>query len=236
MTTRCNTRYIETLLYKLFPFCSIAGHIVRCAIYLIMFFMGLWVAGPFLTSAAYRTIIEQAAGNPLLGYILDPSDWIFNKLIKNFALLFAVWAWAFAKYHKSKGDVKELNAYLGYVSFLTRGLEIFLVSLFMFFSGIGVYSLLILNEVAVGVITVFNGLIGFGLPGLFFSYYARLSFKPNPLLDIAAPRLAVLCGAISMVAFLFIFFRKYFGLTFFLFSCILPIDFIPLAQHFQCRY
>ncbi|WP_025374072.1 hypothetical protein [Advenella mimigardefordensis] len=193
-------QYIKTLLQKLFTIRSLVGSIVRWIIYLTAFFTGLWAAGPLLTSAVYKEIIAQVSVNPLLGYLLDPGSWILDHLIRNLAPILAIWACAFASYYKFKDRAEDLNIYFGYASLLTNSIGTFLVALSMLFCGIGMYSVLVLHEVPVGIRIVSLALIGFGLPGLFFNYYVKIGFKPSPLLDNVAPYAAVLCGLLSVAA------------------------------------
>lgn len=194
---------IKTLLHKFFAIRSIVGLLFRWLLYLTAFVIGLWAVGPFLTSAVYKSLLDQVAASPLLGYLLSPEDWIIDQFIRNLAILLAVWTCAFAAYCRFKDRVNDLNVYFGYASFLTRGVGTFLIALFMLFSGIGMYPVLVLGERLAGIQIILLALVGFGLPGLFFSYYAKVGFKPNRLLDVVAPYAAVLFGLLTVVAMIY---------------------------------
>lgn len=194
---------IKTLLNKFFAVRSIVGLVIRWAIYLTAFTIGLRAVGPFLTSAAYKSLIAQVATSPLLSYLLDPEDWIRDQIIRNLAILFAVWTCAFFVYHQHKDRVSDMNVYFGYASCLTRGVGTFLIALFMLFSGIGMFPILVLREGMVGSQIVLLALFKFGLPGLFFSHYAKVAFKPNPLLDIVALYAAILFGLLTVATMIY---------------------------------
>jgi hypothetical protein len=194
---------INALLHKFFAVRSLAGRVLRWLMYLAAFLFGLLFIGPFLTSAVYKSLLDQVAANPLLGYLLDPEDWILDQFIRNLAILLAVWTCAFAAYCRFKDRVKDLNLYFGYASFLTRGVGTFLIALFMLFAGIGMYPVLVLREGPAGIQIALLALVGFGLPGLFFSYYGKVDFKPNRLLDVVAPYAAVLCGLLTVAAMIY---------------------------------
>lgn len=168
--------------------------------YLAAAFIGFWIFGPFLTSTAYKAMLEQVAASPLLGHLLDPEDWILDHFIQNLIPLLFIWTCAFASYRKFKDRVKDLNIYFGYISRFTSPIGKFLVTLFMFFCGIGMYSLFVLCEAPVGIRIIYLTLIGFGLPGLFFNYYSKIVFNPSRLLDTVAPSAALVFGVLSALA------------------------------------
>lgn len=182
---------------------SVVGRVARWVTYLIAFMLGLKFVGPFLTSAVYKSLLEQAAAIPLLGYLLDPEDWVLDQFIRNFAILLAVWTCALVAYCNFRDRVDELNEYLGYVSFLTRGVGTFLIALFMVFVGTGAYPVFALGEGPAGMQIVAIALFLFGLPGLFFSHYAQIGFKRSQLLDAVAPYAAVTFGLLTVAAMIY---------------------------------
>lgn len=178
---------IKTLLHKFFAVRSMVGLVFRWIMYLTAFVIGLWTIGPFITSAVYKSLLEQVASSPLLGYLLDPEDWILDQFVRNSAILLAVWTCAFAAYCKFKDRVNDLNVYFGYTTFLTRGAGTFLIALFMLFAGIGMYPVLVLHEGLAGIQIVLLALVGFGLPACSSATTPRWVSSPTGYLMLLHP-------------------------------------------------
>ncbi|EHK67684.1 hypothetical protein [Achromobacter arsenitoxydans] len=209
-------QYISSLLQTFYLARSILGRVIRWATYLTVFLIGLCVFGPFLSSAAFQSLIDHTAADPLLRHVLDPGDWIIDQLVRHSAVLFAVWAFAFGVYGKFKDTVADLNACLGYASILTRGIGTFLFTMFMLLAGIGMYPVLAGREAWIGFSIVMLAFCGFGVPGLFFSWYNKVGFTPHRLLDAVAPYAAVLCAVLAVLAIVYGAVADLLGLVLFL--------------------
>jgi|GEM_PF-4181151 len=194
--------YIKALLHKFFAVRSTLGRIGRWATYLIAFFVGLSIIGPFIASPAYKLLRDQIAARPLLGYLLDPGDWIRDQIVGYVGIVFAVWTCAFAAYCKFKDRVDDLNIYVGYASSLARGIGTFLITLFVLIAGIGISPVLGLHKESVHIPIVSLAFVGFGMPGLFFSC-AKVGFKRSSLLDNVAPHAVVVCGLLTAATIIY---------------------------------
>ncbi|MEN4918459.1 hypothetical protein ABE485_07285 [Achromobacter spanius] len=99
---------------------------------------------------------------------------------------------------------------------LTRGIGTFLITMFMLLAGIGMYPALAGREAWTGFSIVMLAFCGFGFPGLFFSWYAKVGFTPHRLLDAVAPYAAVLCGVLAILAVVYGAVSDLLGLALFL--------------------
>lgn len=191
---------IMLIIHRLFALRSMFGTVKRWGMYLLAGGLGLALVGPIVESGEYQATLNIIALNPVLSYLVDVEGWITDQLISCAAVLFSIWACVFSLYSRSKKKVDSLNVFFGYFSCFTRGLGTVLITLFMFFLGIGVYPMLMLHELSIGIGIIALSLCLFGFPGLFISHCSTIFIRPNHLLDVIAPYAAAFFGLLAVVA------------------------------------